>query len=85
MLAGSVFGVALAGVGAAYLSDAQVRLAVGAIGIVFVLYNWLARVPTAAPARCRGKLVAIASAERCRRRQRFGGELPASQRTSFIQ
>jgi uncharacterized membrane protein YfcA len=48
MLAGSVFGVAAAGVGAAYLSDAQVRLAVGAIGVVFVVYNWLARVPTAA-------------------------------------
>jgi uncharacterized protein len=48
MLAGSVFGVAAAGLGAAYLSDAQVRLAVGAIGVVFVLYNWLARVPTTA-------------------------------------
>jgi uncharacterized membrane protein YfcA len=48
MLLGSVFGVAAAGLGAAYLSDAQVRLAVGAIGVVFVLYNWLARVPTQA-------------------------------------
>src|SRR4051812_29574675 len=33
MLIGSVFGVAAAGVGAATLSDAQVRLTVGAIGI----------------------------------------------------
>jgi uncharacterized membrane protein YfcA len=48
MLAGSVFGVAAAGIGAAYLTDAQVRLAVGAIGVVFVLYSWLARVPTVA-------------------------------------
>jgi uncharacterized membrane protein YfcA len=48
MLLGSVFGVAAAGLGAAYLSDAQVRLSVGAIGVVFVLYNWLARVPTQA-------------------------------------
>lgn len=48
MLIGSVFGVAAAGIGAAYLSDAQVRLAVGAIGVVFVLYNWLARMPTTA-------------------------------------
>jgi uncharacterized membrane protein YfcA len=48
MLLGSVFGVAAAGLGAATLSDAQVRLAVGAIGVVFVLYNWLARVPTVA-------------------------------------
>src|SRR5262245_23730616 len=48
MLAGSVFGVTAAGLGAAYLTDAQVRLAVGVIGIVFVLYNWLARVPTVA-------------------------------------
>ena len=48
MLLGSVFGVAAAGLGAATLSDAQVRLVVSAIGVVFVLYNWLARVPTVA-------------------------------------
>jgi len=53
MLAGSVFGVALAGVGAAYLSDAQVRLAVGAIGSCSCSNNWLARVPTARDSRAR--------------------------------
>src|SRR5713226_3116520 len=48
MLMGSVFGVAGAGVGAAYVSDAHVQLAVGGIGVAFVLYTWLAHVPATA-------------------------------------
>jgi uncharacterized membrane protein YfcA len=62
-----VIGAGPTGLGAATLSDAQVRLAVGAIGVVFVLYNWLARVPTvartpsAASGVCWGALAAFTS------------------------
>ena len=48
MLIGSVFGVAAAGVLAAYVSDAFVQFAVGVIGVAFVLYSTLAHAPAQA-------------------------------------
>jgi uncharacterized membrane protein YfcA len=41
LLPGAVVGTALAWALAAYISDAAVRLAIGIITIVFVLYSWL--------------------------------------------
>jgi uncharacterized membrane protein YfcA len=46
MLPGSVIGVAIAGVLAAYVSNAVVLLVVGLIGVAFVLNGWLRRMPT---------------------------------------
>jgi hypothetical protein len=43
LLIGSVFGIAVAWALAAQVSDSFVRLVVGAIGISFVLYMWIAR------------------------------------------
>src|SRR6478736_3097982 len=43
MMPGSVIGIVLAWVLAAYLSDAMVRLAVGLIGIAFVLNAWFGK------------------------------------------
>ena len=43
MMPGSVIGIVLAWVLAAYLSDAMVRLAVGLIGIAFVLNSWFGK------------------------------------------
>lgn len=48
LLIGSVFGVAIAGLMAAQVSDAHVRLMVGLIGVCFVLYAWFGRVPAQA-------------------------------------
>jgi hypothetical protein len=45
LLLGAVFGVAAAWGLAAHVSDAFVRLVVGVIGVSFVLYIWLGRVP----------------------------------------
>jgi len=45
LLIGSVVGVAIAGLLAAQVSDAHVRLMVGLIGVAFVLYVWFGRVP----------------------------------------
>jgi uncharacterized protein len=45
LLIGSVFGVGVAWALAAHVSDALVRLVVGMIGVSFVLYIWLGRVP----------------------------------------
>jgi uncharacterized membrane protein YfcA len=42
---GGVIGVGVAWALASHVSDAFVRLSVGVIGVAFVLYNWLARVP----------------------------------------
>lgn len=44
-LAGAVIGIALAWALAAHMSDAVVRLVIGAIGIAFVLNAWLGRAP----------------------------------------
>jgi uncharacterized membrane protein YfcA len=48
LLIGSVFGVGIAWGLAAYVSDATVRIAVGLIGISFVLHAWIGRIPAAA-------------------------------------
>jgi uncharacterized protein len=48
MLPGAVIGVAAAWLLAAHVSDTLMRLAVGAIGIVFVLNGWLRKMPTEA-------------------------------------
>jgi uncharacterized protein len=48
MLPGAVFGVAAAWILAAHLSDALLRLFVGAIGIAFVLNGWLRKSPATA-------------------------------------
>ena len=45
LLAGAVLGVGAAWLVAAHVSDAFVRLMVGLIGVAFVLYTWLGRVP----------------------------------------
>jgi uncharacterized membrane protein YfcA len=45
LLVGGVIGVGAAWVIAAHVSDAFVRLMVGLIGVTFVLYTWLGRVP----------------------------------------
>ena len=45
MIPGCVIGVGAAWVLATYLSDAHVRIMVGVIGVAFVLYTWLGRVP----------------------------------------
>jgi len=44
LLIGSVFGVAIAALFAAQVSDAHVRLLVGLIGVSFVLFAWFGRV-----------------------------------------
>jgi uncharacterized membrane protein YfcA len=48
LFAGGVIGVAVAGVLAAYVSDAAVRIAVGLIGGAFVLNAWFGKSPTEA-------------------------------------
>jgi len=48
MLTGAVLGVAAAGLLAAQVSDAHVRIMVGLIGVAFVLYVWFGKVPTRA-------------------------------------
>ena len=48
MMPGAVIGIAVAWVLAAYLSDAVVRLAVGLIGIAFVLNAWFGQMPVEA-------------------------------------
>ena len=48
LLIGSVFGVGIAWGLAAYVSDATVRIAVGLIGISFVLHAWMGRIPAVA-------------------------------------
>jgi len=45
LMVGGVIGVGAAWVLATYLSDAHVRIMVGVIGVAFVLYTWLGRVP----------------------------------------
>jgi uncharacterized membrane protein YfcA len=45
LIAGGAIGVGLAWLVAAHVSDAQVRIMVGTIGVSFVLYTWLGRVP----------------------------------------
>jgi uncharacterized protein len=45
LMIGGVIGVGAAWFLATYLSDAHVRIMVGVIGIVFVLYIWFGRVP----------------------------------------
>src|SRR4051812_22049615 len=45
LLIGSVFGVGIAWWMASFVSDSAVRIAVGLIGIAFVLYTWFGRVP----------------------------------------
>jgi uncharacterized membrane protein YfcA len=45
LLIGGVIGVGVAWGLAAHISDAAVRLAVGLIGVCFVLYTWFAHVP----------------------------------------
>lgn len=42
MLPGAIAGIAIAGVLAAYISEAMVRIALGAITAIFVIYTWLA-------------------------------------------
>src|SRR6185503_8153720 len=44
----ALIGVGAAWMLAAYVSDAEVRLAVGMIGVSFVLYAWFGRVPAEA-------------------------------------
>ena len=44
-MVGGVIGVAAAWFLATYLDDAHVRIMVGTIGVAFVLYTWLGRVP----------------------------------------
>src|SRR5262245_16245241 len=46
MLTGAVLGVAAAGLLAAQVSDAHVRIMVGLIGVAFVLCVWFGKVPT---------------------------------------
>src|SRR5262245_25420567 len=48
LLIGSVLGVTIAGLLAAQVSDAQVRIMVGLIGAAFVLYVWFGKVPAEA-------------------------------------
>jgi len=48
LLIGSVFGVTIAGLFAAQVSDAHVRIMVGLIGVAFVLYVWFGKVPAEA-------------------------------------
>jgi uncharacterized protein len=48
LIAGALIGVGAAWMLAAYVSDAEVRLAVGVIGVSFVLYAWFGRVPAEA-------------------------------------
>jgi len=45
LLAGGTLGVGAAWFLATWLTDSHVRIMVGAIGVAFVLYTWLARVP----------------------------------------
>jgi uncharacterized membrane protein YfcA len=45
LLVGGTIGVSAAWLLASYLTDSHVRIMVGAIGIAFVLYTWLGRVP----------------------------------------
>jgi uncharacterized membrane protein YfcA len=45
LLIGGTIGVSAAWFLARYLTDAHVRVMVGVIGVVFVLYSWLARMP----------------------------------------
>ena len=45
LIVGGAIGVGLAWLVAAHVSDAQVRIMVGVIGVAFVLYTWLGRVP----------------------------------------
>lgn len=58
MLPGAVIGMCIAWVLAAHISEAMVRVAVGAISIVFVLHAWIARPRPAAdigpPSKARG-------------------------------
>ena len=51
MIPGAILGIALAGWLAAYISDAAVRVFIGAITIAFVLYNWLGALRVAREAR----------------------------------
>jgi uncharacterized membrane protein YfcA len=46
LLPGAVVGVAAAGLFAAYVPNAYVEIAVGVIGVCFVLWSWLAKAPT---------------------------------------
>src|SRR5215217_5082349 len=48
LIAGAVIGVGVAWLLAAHVTDAHVRLAVGIIGVSFVLYAWFGHVPAAA-------------------------------------
>lgn len=45
LMVGGVIGVGLAWLVAMHVSDAHVRIMVGVIGVAFVLYTWLGRVP----------------------------------------
>ncbi len=45
LIVGGVIGVGLAWLVAVHVSDAQVRIMVGTIGVAFVLYTWLGRIP----------------------------------------
>ena len=45
LLIGGTIGVGAAWFLASYLTDAHVRIMVGTIGVAFVLYTWLGRVP----------------------------------------
>lgn len=49
MLPGAVLGIGIAWVLAAYISDAAVRLLVGAVSAIFVLNTWFRRRPAPAP------------------------------------
>jgi uncharacterized membrane protein YfcA len=48
LLSGAAIGVGVAWLLAAYVTDAHVRLAVGIIGVSFVLFAWFGRVPAQA-------------------------------------
>src|SRR3954452_23969899 len=48
LIAGAIIGVGSAWMLAAYVTDAEIRLAVGVIGVAFVLYAWFGRVPAEA-------------------------------------
>jgi uncharacterized membrane protein YfcA len=48
LVSGAAIGVGIAWLLAAYVTDAHVRLAVGVIGVSFVLFAWFGRVPAQA-------------------------------------
>jgi len=65
MLPGAIVGIGAAWLLAAYISDSMVRVAIGVITILFLLYNWIGARLLAqaqrAPSRLRGTLWGIAS------------------------